>query len=1207
MALTYQQKLAKQGQLQAQLRQATTTAQINSVLASAKTDGIDIDPTVLKSVQNSVANLENKAKMDAVAKAAADKAIAEKAAAAKAVTDKAQAEAKAKADAAAKAIADKAKADKAAADKAVADKAAAAKAEADRQAKVLAQQAAAKAELDAANKAREAAGLKPETTPITAAEQKQIDLAKQAAERKAAADAVNKATADKLAAKQAAEAKALDYQNQLAGAKTTGDVNTILAKAKYEGVTINQGYIDSALTAAKQQEARAAATALQTKTTDYQNQIESATTQKQVDDVLAKAKTDGVTVNQYYVDNAANKFKQQAATADFASKLGAPTGFTNKFGPNGQEFVSLAKDPITGAEGGWYQLVGNDMQRVGADGRPTGPIIPAKQFEQQRQTALGNFTTYATQQKTAADTAKMAADVKTFETNLPKPGTAEYNNMVNNRFNSTGPDGQDYQPTANGGWVKSNIPIGANNRTVAVAPDKTTTFTPVGNPTGPTQTLGDINKAFADKAAAQEAAALKARADLIRQQNTPTGLFADIDNLVEKTIGWNTVATILGSAIAGPAGAAFMSATVTMDKGGSLTDIAKSALLSYGMAYGAQALGEALNEAVASGVENGIVDVPDAVEYADGIEQIQPSLTPDAPLFEDPGIEQSINLTPEAPVAPEVPTTVDIPSGPVMPEVPTPPPAFEPPTVEPELGPPAEFTGPVEPTTPVNSPQTSYDLKSYGQNDFPDGRIFKDGITGEEMIADNGKTFKLADYEAAANSGQPVTIDGMMNTGGTVTVEPAPPEFNNMETPYRVDIGGVAGTAESPASAIQELMTPNTQLATIEQIDTGLATWNPAANAWEIGSAPVIPEIVGQLPEVLVTATKELGLTASQIMALGGVAAATAVVASMGAGGAAAAANTAMAAPTTPVSPAPGPTPGPTPVEPPVAQPPVNTPPTVEPVPPVVPPGPTVPPITTPPVVEPPVITPPVVEPPVTTPPVVEPVPPVVEPPVTTPPVVEPPLSPPVEQVIPPSEPIPEVKVHDFSTPYEGPYSNESVLERYLNKTLTYGDIAKLVAAGLVLPSVLGMLAPTPAAPGKKSYGPIPPTNWGSAATLVNPGQNPGWFAGDFPAPAYQTTNPFQSQFYWGQQPYVGPNQPRETYNQIPAAAGTQGFGLQAGPAQYDMNQLLAQINSTALDPTFVGYSQYPTQGYVPPGYTPPAVAGPVMPAPPRALTGFRP
>jgi hypothetical protein len=52
---------------------------------------------------------------------------------------------------------------------------------------------------------------------------------------------------------------------------------------------------------------------------------------------------------------------------------------------------------------------------------------------------------------------------------------------------------------------------------------------------------------------------------------------------------------------------------------------------------------------------------------------------------------------------------------------------------------------------------------------------------------------------------------------------------------------------------------------------------------------------------------------------------------------------------------------------------------------------------------------------------------------------------------------------------------------------------------------------------------------------------------------------------------------------------------------------LLSQINSTALNPNFIGYNQYPTQGYVAPGYPQPVVTGPVMPTPPVALTGFGP
>lgn len=53
--------------------------------------------------------------------------------------------------------------------------------------------------------------------------------------------------------------------------------------------------------------------------------------------------------------------------------------------------------------------------------------------------------------------------------------------------------------------------------------------------------------------------------------------------------------------------------------------------------------------------------------------------------------------------------------------------------------------------------------------------------------------------------------------------------------PYRVEIGGLPGTAENPGYAIVDARTPGTNLATFDQIDAGLARWNPAANAWEVG------------------------------------------------------------------------------------------------------------------------------------------------------------------------------------------------------------------------------------------------------------------------------------------------------------------------------------------------------------------------------------
>jgi hypothetical protein len=53
-----------------------------------------------------------------------------------------------------------------------------------------------------------------------------------------------------------------------------------------------------------------------------------------------------------------------------------------------------------------------------------------------------------------------------------------------------------------------------------------------------------------------------------------------------------------------------------------------------------------------------------------------------------------------------------------------------------------------------------------------------------------------------------------------------------------VSITGAAGTAEAPTYAVADQMTPGSQLATQTEIDSGQATYNSAANAWEVAPAP---------------------------------------------------------------------------------------------------------------------------------------------------------------------------------------------------------------------------------------------------------------------------------------------------------------------------------------------------------------------------------
>ena len=83
MALTFQQQQLKQGQYHGQLRSAKTQAEVNSILAAAKREGVALDASVIKSREQAIKsitekNTRAKAAQDLVNKQAADKAAADK-------------------------------------------------------------------------------------------------------------------------------------------------------------------------------------------------------------------------------------------------------------------------------------------------------------------------------------------------------------------------------------------------------------------------------------------------------------------------------------------------------------------------------------------------------------------------------------------------------------------------------------------------------------------------------------------------------------------------------------------------------------------------------------------------------------------------------------------------------------------------------------------------------------------------------------------------------------------------------------------------------------------------------------------------------------------------------------------------------------------------------------------------------------------------
>jgi hypothetical protein len=397
----------------------------------------------------------------------------------------------------------------------------------------------------------------------------------------------------------------------------------------------------------------------------------------------------------------------------------------------------------------------------------------------------------------------------------------------------------------------------------------------------------------------------------------------------------------------------------------------------------------------------------------------------------------------------------------------------------------------------------------------------------------------------------PQTGDIVNASGDVVSAMPQPgpaqPPTAAVETPYRVDVSGTAGFADNPNSVINQYRSPNTDLATLDQINSGQAVYNNAANAWEVPGAPaagpvapvetaidtttssyapggsryVAPVTAGEIPSLPeAVASAPPGLSPTDLALLGGGAAVIGAI-SGGGGGAAAAAPTAPA----PVQPAPtAPAPvqtAPAPVQTapaPVAETPVQPAPAPAPVQPA--PVPATPPAETP----------------VQPAPAPEPTP---APPDTRPPVVD--------------------RAPDYVNPNPTPDPTLGEAIRGLPITGSLLTAAQ-IAAGWTI--INGIATPPPSK--WAGYGPLD-YRWNpSAGTPVNgPGLNPG-LIGQV-QPFYHTTSPVQSQFYWGQHPYMATEADLANYNNIPSAPAVP-FGIQTERAPFDVAQFIRQnINPQTL------------------------------------------
>ena len=121
-----------------------------------------------------------------------------------------------------------------------------------------------------------------------------------------------KQKADETAAA-ATKTKQEVYNTQLASAKTQSDIDAIVDKDKSEGITLNQCYIDQGVKSVQQQQAQANQQAIQAKQEYYTAQLNGAKTQSDIDAIVAKAKSEGAPINQGYIDLSTKSVQQQQA------------------------------------------------------------------------------------------------------------------------------------------------------------------------------------------------------------------------------------------------------------------------------------------------------------------------------------------------------------------------------------------------------------------------------------------------------------------------------------------------------------------------------------------------------------------------------------------------------------------------------------------------------------------------------------------------------------------------------------------------------------------------------------------------------------------------------------------------------------------------------------------------------------------------------
>lgn len=480
------------------------------------------------------------------------------------------------------------------------------------------------------------------------------------------------------------------------------------------------------------------------------------------------------------------------------------------------------------------------------------------------------------------------------------------------------------------------------------------------------------------------------------------------------------------------------------------------------------------------------------------------------------------------PVAPE-PTPAPVEAAPVTPE-PTP----APPTVQ--AGPVGPVEAPVEapvaPEAPVEAPTQAPTQAPVSEAPVAPEAPTNAPVAPTETPPGTIDVSKMTQEELNQALGQPVPPSGpgiqVASTEPTAGFE----QLGNQE-PYKIDISGVAGSTEAP-SAVTGPLSEGTSLATPAQIDSGAATWNASANAWEVPTT--------DMGEITVTASR-LPAISPEELALGAGAVGLGAAALGGGGGGAAAAPVAAAPTSTPVAPtttaAPAPTTTTTPVAPTTTSnlPPVQDAGTAATAPganPVLPAGPTE-----------------------------------VIPPGTSS------VAPVEAQVVAPTDGLPPV-TDATVIPAEGGGLPGSVASGGLSAT----DVA-LLAAGWKL--VNGVLTP-PAPAGFPGYTPVGPTQFGTAEPVKPSAMNPGYLT--IPGvvqPQVPGATGTQTSYNWGVRPLIQNPSDINQWNVAPTkpqflgATSAQGVGANQMNLQGLIKQTLGQGAALSAYPRAVMPPVQPT------------------------------